>query len=46
MNLTLEKGNWQQEISGDVATKIKDGSYSLDVTGGRRRSQNGESPDD
>lgn len=34
LSLTLEKGNWQQEISGDVATKIKDGSYSLDVTGG------------
>lgn len=34
MNVTLDKGNWQQEVTGDATTKLSNGDYALQVTGG------------
>lgn len=34
MKLVLEKGNWQQNITGNMATELKNGDYALKVAGG------------
>ncbi|WP_353613431.1 type VI secretion system tip protein TssI/VgrG [Mangrovibacter phragmitis] len=34
MKLVLEKGNWQQSITGNMATELKNGDYALKVAGG------------
>lgn len=33
MSVTLEKGNWQQSVTGNATTEVKNGNYTLDVTG-------------
>lgn len=37
LNVTLEKGNWQQEITGNATTKLSNGDYVLQVTSGDGR---------
>lgn len=34
MKITLEKGHWQQNVTGDVTTQLKNGDYDLKVSGG------------
>ncbi len=33
MGVTLEKGNWQQRVTGNASAEVKDGDYTLNVTG-------------
>ncbi|ANI82676.1 type VI secretion system Vgr family protein [Kosakonia oryzae] len=33
MSVTLEKGNWQQRVTGNASAEVKDGDYTLSVTG-------------